>query len=319
VRAGAHALSLLSVPLNAHVLQALADEPRSLIELRRVAGSPQTTMRGHLRTLTELHVVERHRRTDFPGSVDYVLGRPGRDLLEVAAVLQTWLKGSPGNPLSIGSIAAKGAIKSLVDGWSSTVIRAIAARPLALTELNRLIVGLNYPSLERRLGAMRLAGQIESSPGRTRGTPYVPTAWLRHAIAPLTAAADWERRHLPSNLAAPIGRLDIEAGFLLAIPLLSLETNMSGVCRLAVELPKNGDQDVAGALIGVDEGRIASCVSRLGGDATAWASGFAPAWLQAVIHRERDSLEIGGDCSLAAAVVDGLQKTLFEPQPALRS
>ena len=53
-RAGTQALRLLSTPINVFVLQALAEGPHSLVDLRREAGSPpQTTMRGHLRTLAE--------------------------------------------------------------------------------------------------------------------------------------------------------------------------------------------------------------------------------------------------------------------------
>lgn len=311
MRAGAHALSLLSVPLNVHVLKAL-EEPRSLVDLRRAVGSPpQTTMRVHLGNLTELGVLERRRQAAFPGTVDYELARPGDELLAVADVLQAWLNGSPEGPLSLGSVAAKSAIKALVDGWTSTMVRALAARPLSLTDLNRLISGLNYPSLERRLSALRHTGLVEACHGQGRGTPYTVTDWLRRAVAPLTAAAHWERRHRPPE-ASPISRIDIEATFLLAIPLLSLPSDLSGSCRLAVEV-QNGHRelDLAGALVEVREGSIASCVSRLQGEAEAWASGSASTWLRAVIEEDTDPLEIGGDCSLATALTEGLHGALF--------
>jgi hypothetical protein len=45
-RAGAVALSLLSAPLNVHLLQALEDGSLPLIDLRRAVGSPpQRSMR----------------------------------------------------------------------------------------------------------------------------------------------------------------------------------------------------------------------------------------------------------------------------------
>ena len=67
-------MSLLSLPLHVHVLRALEEEPLALIDLRRAVGSPpQTTMRGHLRSLTEAGILERRRESDFPGSVDYEL------------------------------------------------------------------------------------------------------------------------------------------------------------------------------------------------------------------------------------------------------
>jgi DNA-binding HxlR family transcriptional regulator len=313
VRAGAYALSLLSAPLNVHILQTLEGEPRSLMELRRAVGSPpQTTMRGHLRTLTEIGVLERLRKSDFPGSVEYELSRSGHELLEVATVLQTWLVDSPGGPVSLGSVASKSSIKAMVEGWSSTIVRALASRPLSLTDLNKLISNLNYPSIERRLGALRLAGQIEASPGLGRGTPYAVTDWLRRAVAPIAAAASWEHRHVFS-VAAPVGRLDAEACLLLSVPLLSLVDHHSGFCRLAVEIGNGGGgHRVAGVMVGVEEGRISSCSSRLEGNhATAWASGSTPAWLRAVIHQDVNRLEVGGDGQLAMALLDGLHEALF--------
>jgi len=311
VRAGAQALSLLAVPLNVHVLTALEDEPRSLVDLRRAVGSPpQTTMRVHLRNLTELSILHRRRQSQFPGPVDYELGTAGQELLHVARVLRVWLVDSPDSSLSVGSAAAKSAVKALVDGWSSTMVRAIAARPLSLTELNRLIPGISYPSLERRLAALRLAGLIEACPSRNRATPYAATEWLRRAIAPLALAARWERKHVPSE-ASPIGRLDIEAAFLLAVPMLRLSPELTGVARLAVETQSGEEHRIAGVLVEVKEGEIVSCVARLQGQADAWASGSAAAWLRAVIDRQPDHLEVGGDCELANELVDSLNGTLF--------
>lgn len=314
MRAGAYGLSLLSVPLNVHVLKALQEEPLSLIDLRRAVGSPpQTTVRGHLRTLTELGVLERRRQPEFPGAVDYDLGPAGRSLLDAAEVLQAWLAASPHGPIELGTVAARSAVKALVDGWSSAIVRALAARPLSLTELNRLISDLNYPSLERRLGAMRLAGQIEAQPGRTRGTPYVVTEWLRQAVAPIASVARWERRYAAAQ-SVPIGKLDIEAGFLLSVPLLTLPEDASGFCRLAVEVRGgNGDNEpaLAGVMVGLKEGRMASCVSKLKGQADAWVTGTVPAWIQALIDGDTDGIEVGGDCSLGLNVLDGLNGALF--------
>lgn len=312
MRAGAHALSLLAVPLNVHVVTALADEPKSLMNLRRAAGSPpQTTMRGHLRALTEIGVLERRRQNEFPGNVDYELRQPGRDLLGVAHILRNWLEQAPEGSVPLGSVAAKSTVKALVEGWSSTIVRALAARPLSLTELNRLIAGINYPSLERRLGAMRLAGQIEACPSRQRGTPYAVTDWLRGAIAPLAAAARWERRHLAEQT-APITPLDVEAAFLLTVPALQLSADQSGICRLAVEVGNSDEPRLAGVLVSVEEGRVVSCVSRLQGSAAGWASGSAADWLRAVIEGDNGRLEVGGDCDLALSLLDGLHGGLFK-------
>jgi DNA-binding HxlR family transcriptional regulator len=311
VRAGTHALTLLSVPLNVHVLTALAEEPKSLIDLRRAVGSPpQTTMRGHMRELTRLGVLERRRHADFPGTVDFELGPAGRDLIGVVHVLQSWLSSAPYGPLQPGSVAARSAIKALAEGWSSSIVRALAAQPLSLTELNQLISSLNYPSLERRLSALRLTGQIEPCPNGGRSTPYVATDWLRRAIAPLAAAARWERKHAPEE-SAPIGRLDIESAFLLSVPMLRISPELSGACRLAVYSGGGGEHRLAGVVARIKEGRVVSCTSRLEGDADAWATGSAAAWLRAVMERAADHLEVGGDTALAAELISGLPGALF--------
>lgn len=310
-RAGTQALRLLSTPINVHVLEALAEGPRPLMELRREAGSPpQTTMRGHLRTLTRTGVLARERQNDFPGSLDFELTPVGMDLYGVARVLRAWLALSPEGPLELGSSSAKSAIRALVEGWGTSMARALAARPLSLTELNGLISSLSYPSLERRLGAMRIAGLIERKPGPGRGTAYEVAGWLRRAIAPLGAAARWEREHAPGQT-APIKRLDAEAAFLLAIPLLNLSSDLSGTCRLAVEIGGSNGDSMAGVLVDVREGNVASCVATIRGHANAWASGSATAWLNAVSQRDNERLEIGGDRQLAQAIVKGLNATLL--------
>jgi DNA-binding HxlR family transcriptional regulator len=300
---------LLAVPLNVAILQALAEGPTSLIDLRRGTGSPPpTTLRKNLQALTVLGALERIRRNDFPGSVNYELTKSGGELLEVAAVVSAWLSLSPEGPVALGTTAARSAIKALVDGWSTSILRALAARPLALTELDRLIAGLNYPSLERRLGAMRMAGQVEKCPGKARGTPYAVTDWLRRAVGPLVAATRWELQHLGER-AARITDRDAEATFLLALPLVSLPDDHFGICRLVVE-EANGDR-FAGVLARVEAGRVVACTSLLRSDSVASAVGPVPAWMPAVMERKMTRLELGGDRAFAAALVEGLSQALF--------
>lgn len=312
-------MTLLSVPFNVDALRAVEDEPRPLIELRRAAGSPpQTTMRGHLRTLTEVGILQRHRQAEFPGSVDYQLGRSGRDLLRVMEVLEDWLAESPSGPLRLGTPAAKSVIKALVDGWSTAIVRALAAKPLSLTELSRLITGLSYPSLERRLGAMRLAGQIERCTAGGRGTPYRFTDWMRRAVAPLAAAILWERRHLPQET-EPITKIDVEATFLLAVPLAGDLGNHSGVCRLSVESRNAaGEPRLVGVMVEVRNGKIASCIARLSGDASASASGSAENWMRPLVSEDADAhgLELGGDTQLSGALLRSLRAALLRPKTA---
>ncbi len=311
MRSGAHALSLLAVPLNIHVLQALEEEPRSLIDLRRAVGSPpQTTVRSHLHALDVLGVVERNHQPGIPGSVGYEIGAAGAELLAVADVVRVWLEGAPGGPLQLGSVAAKSTIKALTEGWSSAIVRAIAAGPLSLTELDQTITILSYPSLERRFGALRLAGLIKPSQSTSRGTPYGATDWLRRAVAPLAAAACWEGRHSPAESVA-VDRIDVEAAFLLTVPLMELDSQVDGSCRLAIRIEDEGGQmRLAGVVVRVTDGRVVSCVSRLEGQVGAWVVGSARTWIDALIRRDGEELEMGGDRRLALTLVDAMQRSL---------
>jgi DNA-binding HxlR family transcriptional regulator len=307
VRAGAYGLSLLSVPLNVQVITALVDKPRPLMELRRLIGSPPpSTTRRHLQTLTELGVLERHRSPGFPGSVDFELGEAGVGLLDVVRILDWWLDQAPDGPLQSSSPAAGNAVKALVDGWSAGIIRALAAKPLSLTQLDRLVSTINYPSLERRLTAMRLSGQICACRPSGRSTPYAATSWLRRATGPLAAAAYWERRFLPAET-TPISRRDIEAALLLTVPYLVLHEDLSGTVRLVVESANpTGDQDPVGATLQFERGKVRSCVARLEGTAATWVVGSVGSWVAATVKGGGDCLEIGGDTELGRALVDRL-------------
>jgi DNA-binding HxlR family transcriptional regulator len=302
----------MSVPLNVHVLTALEDEELALLDLSRAVGHPPaTTMRSYLKTLGDLGAVERRQEGSFPGTVAYSLGRAGERLLAVAGAADNWLREAPDGPIALGDPAAKSALKALVEGWNATIIRVLAARPLPLTELAKLITSISYPTLERRLAAMRRTGQLQaqrdSSP--SRGTPYEATHWLKRSVAPLAAAIAWEREWAPAQT-KPLSRIDIEALFLLAIPLLDLPEELSGRCRLAVEVRSGQQPEYAGATVTVAAGRPQSLVARLEGDADASIGGTAASWLSWINGRANGSLELGGDSALARTVLEALRQDL---------
>lgn len=310
-RSGAQTLVLLAAPLNCLILKALAEGSKQQAELRDAASFPaQTTLRAQLKRLVESGAIDKHRRNRFPGVLEYELTDAGRDLLLVIATLEAWLGKAPGGPLTLGEGSAKAAIKALSEGWSTTMLRALAAGPLSLTELDGIIAPLSYPALERRLAALRLTGLVASRESNGRGTPYAVTEWLRHGIAPLAAAARWERRYMP-HATMPIGRLDVEAGFLLTIPLLRMPAKLSGSCRMAVEIPSGGGRRLTGVTVEVDKGVITSCSTQLRVETEAWALGSPAAWLGAVIERDQGRLELGGNCALADAAVTALHDALF--------
>lgn len=311
MRAGVHALSILAEPLCIKVLTSLRDEPLPFKELSREVGSPQTTTRAHLRMLIEAQVLSRRRNEARPGSFAYDLTASGHELVEVAEVLSTWLARSPTRPVSLGSGDAKVVVKAMLDAWSSTILRVLAAKPLGITELDSLIGGLSYPALERRLASLRRTGQIEPCPIIDR-TPYTVTVWLREAIAPVVSAIHWERSRL-SSTTTPITRLDVETAFLLVVPMISLRSDLSGLCSLTVEIENRGRIRMAGVTVEVEEGRVASWTSRLVGKPDASASGSDQAWLEAVMAHHPERIRASGRRELAVSVMTGLRHFLFAP------
>jgi DNA-binding HxlR family transcriptional regulator len=247
---------------------------------------------------------------------EYELTPFGHELLLVAEALEAWLAIAPDGPIAPEGNAAKVAIKALVGGWTTAIVRALAARPLALTELDRLIDNCTYPALERRLSAMRLAGQIElTARNGSSGRSYRVEPWLRQAIGPLTVAARCERRHMRDET-APIARIDVEAAFLLVGPTIELCADTSGTCQLAVEAGgRHAGRPWAGAQMTIEDGRVVSCLTRLEAQPESWAMGTASAWMDAVIGREAELLEFGGDGELGRDIVHALHDVLFEQVP----
>lgn len=313
-RAGTEAMTLLAAPLNVQILKALRPEPAPLQALRHAVGSPpQSTLRLYLRTLGEVGVVERKTRKEFPTSVDYAITPSGQGLLQVGEVFGDWLSQAPDGPLELGSIAARNVIRPLIEGWSTNIVRALAGRPLSLTELDRLIPRVSYPSLERRLGALRIVGLVRGHRVEGGATPYTATDWLRRAVAPLIAAMAWERQFFPDS-SPPVGRLDIEAAFLLAIPLMELPMGLMGRCRLTVEVQKGATPVFAGVLVCINKGEVTSCAPRLDGEVEGWVSGGPRAWWRRLNGSRGQELELGGETSLPETLVGALARTLNKPQ-----
>ncbi len=316
-RVGGKALAVLAAPLNLQIIRALADRPMRLAELRKETGLPaQTTLRGHLASLVEIGVLTKRPTRRMPYAVENELTPMGLELFAVADRLEIWLGQAPDGPITHEMGAAKGAIKALVDGWESKMMRALAARPLSLTQLDRLITDLSYPALERRLASMRLAGLVEAQPSQgVAGTPYAVTTWARLGVAPLMAASHCERLYMEDE-GAPVTQIDIEAAFLLATPLVGLQPDVAGSCQLEVEASPGAAHGPTGVRVTVEQGRVASCVSRLGERPSAFATGSPFKWFRAVQEGKVEQLRFGPDDGLARAIVDGLHSVLGGARPA---
>jgi len=316
VRAGGTVLSLLAGPLCAPILRAHLDGPLRLPDLReRIGGAAQTTLRGQVGNLRSIGALERQVRSGMPYTVENELTDAGRGILEVAEAVEAWLSLAPQGPIALGSEPSKGAIRALVGGWDSTVLRVLSARPLSLTELDGVIPELSYPSLERRLSAMRAARQIEVQADTAgKAKPYAVTEWTRRAVAPLVAAGRCECRHL-SEISDPLERVDIEAAFLLAVPLVALDPRSSGSCLLAVNTGAGAEGDpaqrVAGVQVEIEGGEVVSCHSRLEQDPGTWALGSVDAWVAAILDGNLDGVRTGGrDEGLASSLIQGLNQAL---------
>jgi DNA-binding HxlR family transcriptional regulator len=317
VRAGGTVLSLIAGPLSVPILRAHLDGPLRLPDLReRIGGAAQTTLRGQVGNLRAIGALERHVRSGMPYTVENELTEVGRGVLGVATIVEAWLAQAPQGAIALGSEPAKGAIRALIGAWGSTMLRALAARPLSLTELSSVISDISYPALERRLSAMRAARQVELKPDGGRGAkPYAVTEWIRQAVGPLVAAGRCECEHL-ADVTEPPTRIDIEAAFLLAVPLVDLTVNYGGSCLLAVDTGSgnNGESRdrLAGVHIEIEEGNVASCVSRLEQEPSTWALGTVSSWLDAILEGRLDRLRMGGkDPRLAAAVIEGIHASLL--------
>jgi DNA-binding HxlR family transcriptional regulator len=309
VRAGGLALSVLATPLNFQVLKALSDHPMRLAELRKKTGLPaQTTLRGHLANLSDLGVLRKRPTQQMPYAVENELTPMGQELLKVAERLQLWLSQAPDGPISLENGGAKGAVKALIDGWGSTMMRALAARPLSLTELDSSISDLSYPALERRLSSMRIAGLVEAQPGRGARTPYAVTEWARRGVAPIAAASHCELTHLGPR-SAPVTRVDIEAAFLLAAPLVGLREPTAGLCQLEVEATPESISRPAGVQVTIENGKVVSCVSQLQSHPPAYAAGSAVKWFSAIRDGKVGELRFGGSRKIAEDLVAGLHAT----------
>jgi|GEM_PF-247194 len=305
-RPGGEALSVLAVPLNLQVLQALSERPMRLAELRKATGLPaQTTLRGHLANLTDIGLLSKRPTQQMPYAVENALTTMGEEMLFVAKRLETWLGQAPDGPIALESGAAKGAVKALADGWGSSMISALAVRPMSLTELDSAIPALSYPALERRLSSMRIAGLVEAQMAQGSGTPYGVTDWGRQGIAPLVAAGHCERVHMGRD-EQPLEAADVEAAFLLATPLLRLPGPLAGICQMEVEPSRGFLSRLISVRLVLEDGRVVSSSSGPESEPAAIARGSAVDWFEAIRSGDAGRLRLGGAARLAEDIVRGL-------------
>jgi DNA-binding HxlR family transcriptional regulator len=309
-RAGGRVLSLFGGALHSVILRALAEGPVQLSELDARAGKPgQKALRGNIGNLIGVGALGKRRLDGEADLLDNELTPLGVELLFVGEVLDMWLENAAGGPLAPESEAAKEAVRALVAGWGSTILRALAVRSLSLLELNELFASFTSAALERRLTGLCKAGLLRTTSADGAGPVFAPTRWLREAVGPLLAAVRCERQHLEAST-APLTRLDVETLLLLAAPLVDAAAIGDGRFRLAVDLGGGG---FAGIEASLTDGALSSCVSKLDAEPADWASGSAMSWLDALLDGGTDGLEAGGEASRSLAFASGLHAALRRP------
>jgi DNA-binding transcriptional ArsR family regulator len=231
----------------------------------------------------------------------------GEHFLFVGFTLERWLRNRPAGPLRIGPSAGD-TVAALVCCWSATVTHALAREPLTLPELNRAVELLDYETVEEHLEALERTGQVEPRPDG-RQTRYTLTDWGREGIAPITAATRLERHYSEAGTAPPEA-IDVEATFQLALPLLRLPAELSGSCRLGVQMP-GGAPLMVGATVQVEKGRVASSSTQLDEEAENFVTGSPIDWLDTVVDPGARRLKTAGDADLAGGLLESLHETLF--------
>ncbi len=234
----------------------------------------------------------------------------GREAVFIGGVAERWLERAPGGGLEIDGDRAQATLGALIDGWSATIVHALAAAPASRAELEARLEGLPRRALKDRLARMRATGLLATRPGDDEDAPYAPTAWLRAGLGPLLAAARLELRR-PLEETVPPAPLDVEAAFALALPLLRLPANASGSCALAVELGAEVAEGPAGVTAQVEKGRVVRVEPGLEEKADAQAAGTAADWLDTVIEPGAKRVRTSGDRLLAGLILNGLHRALF--------
>jgi hypothetical protein len=249
-----------------------------------------------------------------PGEIYRVSGG-GKEMLYAAFVVEQWLLAAPHGALILDSRQAEATVTALAEGWSASIVHVLAREPLSLDEIESAtrevaIEEISSEELRGLVGAMHETRQLESLPGPGGEPIYALTDWLRAGIAPLIASARLERAN-PMEGMSPIDELDVEAGFRMALGLIELPEELTGVCRLGFNLDEEETQPMTGVTAEIDQGRVIACRAGLEVEANAWAAASASAWLETVIEPDAKRVRTGGDAWLTKAIVEALHRALF--------
>lgn len=313
LRAGGRALLLLADPVSVSILRSLEFGPRETSELMsRISNVSRSTYFERLRDLEDVALIARERSKATPPVAACRLESAGHCLLRVARLLDGWLGCAPTGPLTVGDTQATTVIKALALGWGSTILRWLAERPRSLSELEPLVEGLGYRKLERALRDLGNAGLVERIDAEGRLSPHAVTRWARESVAVLSAAVRWERQQIPDR-SSTVTSLELEAGLLLALPLVEIPDAPEGSCALLIDSENPRVEAPSGVVVRMLDGRAIWCVPASTQETGGMSSlrGGLSTWLQAVIRGTPERLQCVGDPRLTSALIAGLHEALL--------
>jgi DNA-binding HxlR family transcriptional regulator len=192
------------------------------------------------------------------------------------------------------------------DKWTLLIVRDLAAGPRRFVELQRVLPGISTEQLRSRLNRMVADGMLTRQ--RFREVPprvdYELTERSRDLLPVLAELARWGYEW---SWSAPRENelIDIGAIIRLASGLVQPPQKLMGSVELVVtDWSKGGGS--APYLVAISEGRV-TLTERADASADAHVTGTEAAWIRAFAPEgNRDGLEINGDPTLAATVLDGL-------------
>lgn len=316
-RAGALTLLYLASPVRRDLLLALLAEATTGVRVLEDFELPDPNAPIDLDVIADPYLVERadpDADPDAPIGWDTSLraSPAGHELLFVGRVLERWLRDCPDGALELGPEAGP-ALSALLGGWCSTVVHALAAKPLTDYEVADAVGTLDDEIVDQRIAELENAGLLESFVDERGEERFAPTEWLRRAIAPLAAAGRQEKRFPPGDT-APVAAIDVQASFLLTLPLLDLPARLSGSCSLAVELDEEVLPNPSGTTVRIEAGEVVAYGTSIDETADAWGTASAADWFDAVIERNATRVRTGGDRRLAGTLLQALHEALFGVQ-----
>jgi DNA-binding HxlR family transcriptional regulator len=202
------------------------------------------------------------------------------------------------------------------DKWTLLIVRDLAAGPRRFVELQRVLPGISTEQLRSRLNRMVADGMLTRQ--RFREVPprvdYELTERARELLPVLGELARWGYEWTWSS-PRENELIDIGAIIRLAPGLVRPSPKLAGSVELVVT-DSGKDGGPLPYLVSVSRGEV-TLAERADADASAHVVGTEEAWIRAFLpDANRDGLQITGDQTLAASILDGLAHSQSAAQAA---